>query len=245
VHSRNVTRVRWDASERAQLVQQSQLVLAERPGDPLKDVIAQAMLSLPAARRRKVDGKTVLWIREAVRALPPLSRTMVPSSHGAEAPPSQPVALEVTPVAHAEPAITEPKDSTGPLTAALVESAVDVLVGILTHPRLRLAVRNLLTEPTSPAPDEDKRLVVVAGLPAADAKTVEKTFAGMLPVRIWSVEQTREQLEAIVEDARLVIGMSNLTQAVDSSLSRLGSRYVRNQGGIQGLHKRLAEEAMK
>lgn len=65
-------------------------------------------------------------------------------------------------------------------------------------------------------------------------------------MRPWTTEQTREQLEEIVGEARLVIGMEDhLTQAIESSLRRLGDRYVQNYGGLQGLHTRLAEEAMR
>lgn len=64
LRTRNGTRVRWDAAERALLVEQSRIVLAAKPGESFKDVVAEAMLSLPAERRRKVDTKTVLWVRE-------------------------------------------------------------------------------------------------------------------------------------------------------------------------------------
>lgn len=121
-----------------------------------------------------------------------------------------------------------------------------MLVGILTDPRLRLVLRGLLMQPALSQANDDKRYVVVAGLPPGDAKSVERTFGEMLPMRTWNTEQTREQLEEIVGEARLVIGMQDhLTQAIESSLRRLGDRYVQNYGGLQGLHKRLAEEALK
>lgn len=244
MRTRNVTRVRWDVAERAQLVKQSQIVLSQRPGDSLRDIVTEAMLMLPPERRRKVDTKTVLWIREAVRGLPPLTRDAA-SKPEEEEPASEAVATDQPVAASAGSEDEQPIQSANPVTAALVESAVDVLVGVLTHPRLRMAVRSLLIQPVSSNADGTRGHVVVAGLQPRDAKTVEKTFEGMLPLRTWSNEQTREQLEAIIEDARLVIGMSDLTQAVDHSLSRLGSRYLRNRGGIQELHKRLADEAMK
>lgn len=148
--------------------------------------------------------------------------------------------------AAAEPVVSQPTPTVSPLTTALIDTAVDVLVGILTDPRLKLALRGLLTQPAPSKANDDKRLVLVAGLQPSDAKTVERNYAGMLPVRTWSTDQSREQLEAFVGEARLVIGMQDqLTQAIDSSLRRLGDRYVPNAGGMQGLHKRLAEEAMR
>lgn len=247
MRSRNGTRVRWDASERAQLVQQSQFVLAAKPGESFKDVVAEAMLTLPLERRRKVDTKTVLWVREAVRALPPL-----PDKAASKLPPSAvcaPAAVtqqETLTEAAAEPVVSQPAPAASPLTAALIDTAVDVLVGILSDPRLKLALRELLAQPSPSKANDDKRLVLVAGLQPGDAKTVERNYGGMLPVRTWTTDQTREQLEAYVNEASLVIGMQDqLTQAIESSLRRLGDRYVPNTGGLQGLHKRLAEEAMR
>jgi len=247
MRSRNGTRVRWDANERAQLVQQAQVVLAAKPGESFKDVVAEAMLTLPLERRRKVDTKTVLLIREAVRALPPLPEKAASKSPAPAESVSEGVEQQVKSAgAAAEPVVTQPAPGANPLTAALIDTAVDVLVGILTDPRLKLALRGLLTPPAASKANDDKRLVLVAGLQPGDAKTVERNYEGMLPVRTWTPDQTREQLEAFLGEARLVIGMQDqLTQAIESSLRRLGDRYVPNTGGMQGLHKRLAEEAMR
>lgn len=246
VSLRNITRVRWVASERALLVKQAQVVFAEKPGESIKDVIAEAMLSLPPNRRRKVDTKTVLWVREAVRALPPLLPKPVNNPGTLDAPPETIVAGQPTPTAEptASPAASPPTKSL--LTTVLIESGVEVLVGILSDPRVQLAFRGLLTPSAPTSIATDKRLVVVAGLQASDAKAVKRTYEGMLPVRTWSAEQTREQLEEYIGEARLVIGMQDqLTQAIESSLRRLGDRYVQNHGGLSGLHKRLAEEAIR
>lgn len=246
LHTRNGTRVRWDAAERALLVRQSQIVLAAKPGESLKDVIAEAMLSLPSERRRKVDVKTVAWIREAVRALPPLATKAAPVSDSKVEPAPEALSTQNSPAQDTQTAPSA-APSLSPLAAAVVDSAVGVLVGILTDPRLRLAVRGLLAPSSAASVDNtNKGTVVVVGLQPGDAKTVERTYQGMLPLRTWTVEQTREQLEECVDNARLVIGMQDqLSQAIDSSLRRLGARYVSNHGGMQGLHKRLAEEAMR
>lgn len=246
MRTHNGTRVRWDAAERALLVQQSQIVLAAKPGESFKDIVAEAMLNLPPERRRKIDVKTVAWIREAVRALPPLPTKPAAVSAAAAQSPAEVVKESPPPTREVAtaPTVAQPRS---PLAAALVDSAVDVLVGILTDPRLRLAVRGLLAPPAPATTDSgNKGSVVVVGLQPGDAKTVERTYQGMLPVRTWTHEQTREQLEEYVGNARLVIGMQDqLSQAIDSSLRRLGARYVPNHGGMQGLHKRLAEEAMR
>lgn len=245
VRNRAGTRVRWDDSERALLVQRTQVVLSERPGESFKDLVAEAMRSLPPERQRKLDTKTVLWVREAVRALPPLPGRSEFRATEAANPPSG--ASEVpAPPAEAGAGAMPAGATTVPLASTLIDSGVEILVGILRDPRLRLAVRELLSPPVAAKAESTGGSVVVAGLAPGDAKTVERTYEGMLPLRTWSSEQTREQLDVFVGEARLVIGMQeHLSQAIDSSLRRLGSRYVQVNGGMPALHKRLAEEAMR
>lgn len=161
------------------------------------------------------------------------------------------------------------------LVAGVVEAGVQVLVGILGDPRVKSVFAGLLrsmavdestaaaqgtpgTQGSAPgadgsglrdgsgAPAGDRRWVVVAGLPSEEVSAVERALEGTLPVRFWSSDQPREQLQDWLDDARLVIGMGGfLTPAIESSLQRLGERYVHHGEGIPALYRRLASEALR
>lgn len=144
------------------------------------------------------------------------------------------------------------------MVAALSGAISQIIVNVLTNPEVRKAARDFVSDarprsaaevtaaaiwaPTPPA----RTLIAVVGVTAKDAATLEKEFAGMLPLRTWSPGQGPDQLELLIEEARLVVGVEDgLPQTIVSALVRLGDRYVRHRGGMAALHKRLAEEALR
>jgi hypothetical protein len=138
-----------------------------------------------------------------------------------------------------------------PVVTSLVEAGVQVLLGILADPRITAAVSRLVSAAVVPIEaiesDAGKRqCVVVAGIPSSAISAVEKALNGTLQLRFWSPEQPREQLQQLLPEARLVIGMPDgLSPALESSLHNLGARYVRHDSGIAGLYRRLASEALR
>jgi hypothetical protein len=94
------------------------------------------------------------------------------------------------------------------------------------------------------APTRD--LIVVAGCSADEARSLKKELHGTLPVTFWAADEPRERLLDLLPKAELVIGVSSgLPQTVESSLARLGARYVRHSGGMPALYRRLAEQALR
>lgn len=273
-----ITRVRWNADERKLLLQRSQLLMAEQPGEPIRNVVTQAVQKFDLERRRKVDAKTITWVREEIKKLPPLRRVSAPLPTPAPGAPLAPAAgAEPSPAgpnarsANADPdvngvalassapaALPSPAFPGGQVVAALSGAISQIIVNVLTNPEVRKAARDFVSDarprsaaevtaaaiwaPTPPA----RTLIAVVGVTAKDAATLEKEFAGMLPLRTWSPGQGPDQLELLIEEARLVVGVEDgLPQTIVSALVRLGDRYVRHRGGMAALHKRLAEEALR
>lgn len=218
-----------------------------------------AWLRSEAKRAGSLPSPATVW-----RA-PPSAEASQPGAGDASAP-SPPVA-PVAPVKDdAAPAQAAPPLS--PVMASLVEGGIRVLTGILGDPRLRAAVRELMQEAlTQPGAAEDTRSlessstraevdrqdareggsgpVVVAGCSPEEARELEKELDGALPLTFWTTDAPREQLMDLLPRARLVIGVAErLSQSVESSLTRLGSRYVRHTGGMPALYRRLAELAL-
>lgn len=261
--NRSASRVRWTADERAALVQRAHTLVAQQPGEPMRSIAAQAVSSLPLERRRKLDAKTVEWLRSAVRALPALLPAGALTQDSV--PPAQPAEDVATPTTAPAPGMATPgasnESAASPAVALIANSVVDVLLGVLRDPRLQVAAQAFLANAlagagkSAPASADTvpgaqavakRQLILVAGLSPDEAKAIEKAFAGMLPVKTWGIAQTREQLDDYIAQAHLVIGMQEqLSPSIDSSLRRLGDRYISHRGGIPALHKRLAEEALR
>lgn len=259
--NRNASRVRWTADERATLVQRAQLLIAEQPGEPMRSIASQAISGLPVERRRKLDAKTVEWLRSAVRALPqPMLTSAVAPESVAPAQDEETLATPAPIQSMAAPRAPN-ENAMSPAVALITDGVVAVLLGVLRDPRLHVAAQsflaNALASASKSVPAADgtslatnavgkRELILVAGLSPDEAKSIEKAFAGMLPVKTWGIAQTREQLDEYIAQAHLVIGMQEqLSPSIDSSLRRLGDRYVSHRGGMPALHKRLAEQALR
>ena len=248
-------RVRWTEAERETVVRRCLALRTEFPALTIAKVLAKCQDTLPPERRRPLHPVLRSTLAAEVRNTAPASEAtlLAPSSSaGAEAT-TQVVSPEPAPIAKSEathaPA-TDPSAKQSPQVAAMVETGVQVLLGILGDARIRDAVAKLFSRPSEPSANggEDgtkRRWVVVAGIPSNAVNALTKTVDGAVALRCWSPEQPREQLLELLPDARLVIGMPDgLTPKIESALQSLGSRYVRHHSGVAGLYRRLAEEAM-
>jgi hypothetical protein len=194
------------------------------------------------------------------------------AAHAEGQPPSPPAsaAPSTTSSAGAPPGTAGP--STSPALAHMIEFGVQVITGILGDPRVKAAVSGLFqaqaaTEVAEPAhasgdaagaaelptpelavaPDRPRgEFVVVAGCSALEAKSLAKEVDGTLDVRFWASDEPRERLLELLPGAEVVFGVADgIPKAIESSLSRLGDRYVRHTGSVKGLYRRLAEQAMR
>jgi len=248
-------RVRWTEGERETVVRRCQALRAEFPALTIAGVLAKCQDTLPPERRRPLHPVLRSALAAEVRNTAPASEATLLSPAGpagaessTQAASPEPAPLSDSGATHA-PA-TDPSANQLPQVAALVETGVQVLLGILADPRVKAALANVLSRwPAPPSGraevDSKQRWVVVAGIPSTAIGPVKKALDGAVDLRFWSPEQPREQLLELLPTARLVIGMRDgLTPAVESSLKGLGSRYVRHDSGVPGLYRRLADEAM-
>lgn len=261
---KRTTRVRWTADERAAVVRRAQTLLAEDPGIAVSALFARSQDSLPAERRRRGGAGVHAWLRAEVKRAGPLPSPA--TTWRAEPRP----AADAAPVASAEDAANaKPKadehlpsaaDVRSPLVSSLIEAGVQVVAGILGDTRVRTALLGLLRVASSPPTEADERvgavkeeapghaggdLVVVAGCSPEEAQALKKELGGALEVTFWSPDEPRDRLMEVLPQAGLVIGVaSGLPPTVESSLARLGSRYVRHTAGMPALYRRLAEHAL-
>jgi hypothetical protein len=247
-------RVRWTDEERAALVRRCQTLRVEYPAASIAELLDKSQQTFPLERRRPSNPALRAWlVGELQRAAPAPGEVKVwrPEPVAAASPEPQ-AAAELPPMDDAPAAAQAPTalPAAAPLVASLVEAGVQVLLGILADARIRSAVANLLSAPpataTAGAEDAMRRCVVIAGIPSAEVSAVEKALDGTLQLRFWSPDQSREQLQQLLPEARLVIGMPDgLSPALESSLRNLGARYVRHDSGMPGLYRRLASEALR
>lgn len=248
-------RVRWTEEERDTVVRRCQALRAEFPALTIAKLLARCQDTLPPERRRPLHPVLRSTLAAEVRNSAPVSEAtlLAPSSSaGAEAT-TRVVSPEPAPITESEAthaSAADPSANQAPQVAAMVETGVQVLLGVLADPRVKGALANLLSRLPAPSSgpaevDSKQRWVVVAGIPSTAIGPVKKALDGAVDLRFWSPEQPREQLLELLPTARLVIGMRDgLTPAVESSLKGLGSRYVRHDSGVPGLYRRLADEAM-
>jgi hypothetical protein len=244
-------RVRWTDDERAALVRRCQSLRVEYPAASITELLDKSQAAFPPERRRPSNPAIRSWLAsELQRAAPaPGEARIWRPEPGASAAPE--VRAEAAPAAAVAAAPAEPSAAavaapTSPLIATLVETGVQVLLGILGDERVRGAVATLVAPVPAPVDDAARRCVVIAGIAAAEVAAVEKALDGALELRFWSPDQPREQLQQLLPEARLVIGLpEGLTPALESSLRNLGARYVRHDSGMPGLYRRLASEAMR
>jgi hypothetical protein len=244
--------VRWTEDERAALVRRCRSLRIEHPAASISELLDKGQEALSPERRRTPYTAMRAWIAEelqrAARAPSEVNLALdeVPVTPTDVAPVRAPSAADVPSVT--ESALAKSNATPSPLIASLVEIGVQIVLGILTDSRVRAAVsaHDALPPPAPAEPDDARRCIVVAGIPSSAIEAVEKALNGTLELRFWSPEQPREQLQQLLPDARLVIGMPDgLSPALESSLQRLGTRYVRHSSGVAGLHRRLASEAMR
>ncbi len=248
-------RVHWTEAERTALIRRCQSLRAEFPAIALTELLATGQEILPPERRRPSHAPLRTWLSGELRALAENAeeapRPLAGLANVDAAP--QAVSLEPHPAPESAPT-PEPSATVSPAqtpqVAALVETGVQVLLGILGDPRVKVALERLLARsPESTAIAEEdvskRHWVVVAGIPSTAVGAIQSALDGAVAVRFWSPDQPREQLLEMLPDARLVIGMPDgLTPAAESALQKLGSRYVRHHSGVPGLYRRLAEEAL-
>ena len=261
------TRVRWNADERAAVVHRAQTLLAEDPRLSLKALFNRSQECLPKERRRPGNPSASAWLHQEVKRAGPLPSPATvwrpePATHeAATAAAGDDAAVPAVPAAAAAPMHAVPSAAAAgersPLVALLIESGVQVITGILADSRVRSAIAGLLkgagdagAEPTlhvaptqAEMPQSD--LVVVAGCSADEARSLAHELKGTLAVKFWTSDEPRERLLDLLPSAGLVVGVTaGLPQAVESSLARLGPRFVRHTGTAQALYRRLAEHAL-
>jgi len=195
------------------------------------------------------------------------------AAHAEGSPPSPPASAASTNAPPAGARVGTATASSSPAIVHMIELGVQVVTGILGDPRVRAAVSGLFqpqaaTEVPSAAhpsteaaeaadsptmaelpvaPDRPRgEFVVVAGCSALEAKSLAKEVDGTLDVRFWASDEPRERLLELLPRAEVVFGVADgIPKAIESSLSRLGDRYVRHTGSVKGLYRRLAEQAMR
>jgi len=284
---KRITRVRWNADERAAVVHRAQTLLADDPRLSLKALFSQSQECLPKERRRPSNPSASAWLHQEVKRAGPLpspatvwrperaaqdvesldgNESAAPARSGTAATP--PADATASPRAAGVPSGNAPPANASPLVALLVESGVQVISGILADPRVRQAFANLLSR-GAPAGDAARsaqdgaqdlsqpahwpsqtdtpqaNVVVVAGCSVDEARSLAHELKGTLAVKFWTPDEPRERLLDLLPSAGLVVGVSaGLPQAVESSLARLGPRFVRHTGSAQALYRRLAEHAL-
>lgn len=267
------SRIRWNAEERAAVVRRAQSLVAQNPKLRQSVLFKESQECLPVERRRESSGNAVGWLKaELAKAGPLPSPVTVWRSEAAEG--ADDTLEQATPThastqsrvgasGHAAPDTKGTSANRTVMVDQLVEIGVQLITGILNDARVRTAVSGLFTStgPAAPMPAADPEsaiaetpvaarsrgeFVVVAGCSSAEAKNLAKEVDGALDVRFWASDEPRERLLELLPDAEIVIGVSNgIPRAIESSLSRLGERYIRHTGGVQGLYRRLAEHAMR
>jgi hypothetical protein len=195
-----------------------------------------------------------------------------PQAAHADAPTSPPAAAASSDASSAGARLGTAAASSSPALAHMIELGVQVITGILGDPRVKAAVSGLFqpqaaterassaqaptdaaeapelpTPELAVAPDRPRgEFVVVAGCSALEAKSLAKEVDGTLDVRFWASDEPRERLLELLPGAEVVFGVADgIPKAIESSLSRLGDRYVRHTGSVKGLYRRLAEQAMR
>jgi hypothetical protein len=266
---KRITRVRWSAEERAAVVRRAQTLLAEDPKTTLVSLFTRCQDCLPNERHRPGNPNARSWLQSEIKRAGPLPspvKTWRPEPSAAS-----PERATTPPDADAARAAAAPRTGAGsdrsPVVSLLIDTGIEILTGILADHRVRAAFAGLLEQAAgrNPPPageseggapngsgksDEGaevakRELVVVAGCSAEEAESLAKELKGMLPVTFWASDEPRERLLGLLPNAEIVIGVANgLPQAIESSLARLGTRYVRHTGGVQALYRRLAEHAL-
>lgn len=248
-----ITRVRWSSEERAAVIRRAQSLMAESPRLPSKALFMASQECLPAERHRPSNTAAVAWLQAEIRRAGPLpspaevwrpeqSETVIAGAEPAAVAKQQDTPADVVPAAPS-------------LEALLIETGVRVLTGILSDARVRAAVgaliagslpdRPVIAPDPAAAPEPRSRQVVVAGCSSNEARLLADRLEGSLEVLFWTPEQSREELVDLLPTAGLVVGVSSgLPQAVESSLARLGDRFVLHTGGASALYRRLAEHAL-
>ncbi len=256
---KRITRVRWTADERAAVVRRAQTLLAQDPSVSSSSLFAKSQEGLPSERRRRPSPSVHAWLRNEVRRAGPLpspAETWRPTEGdevgGRNDSPT------FTNVSSGDQRSHQESEPRSPIVEALIQAGVQVLTGILTDARVRLAIWTAIHGDATPSRIDDvvrhassedaskrDRLVVVAGCSTEEAQVLKKKLDGALPLSFWSADAPREQLLRLLPQADLVIGIvDNLPHGVENSLTRLGPRYVRHTGGMPALYRRLAERAL-
>lgn len=267
------SRIRWNAEERAAVIRRAQTLVAANPKLRQSVLFKESQECLPVERRREPFANAVSWLKlELSKAGPLPSPVTVWRPEASEQPPGNhddPSAPPSTVVANAQQNSSPAAVRSPPPPASSLEHFIEIgvlfITGILGDPRVKAAVSGLMShaspapppqaatgsaptpEVEAPAPTSPRgEFVVVAGCSAAEAKSLASEVDGALDVRFWSSDEPRERLLELIPQAEVVIGVANgIPRAIESSLSRLGDRYVRHTGGMKGLYRRLAEHAMR
>lgn len=276
-----VGRIHWTAREKEELLARCQAILNSAPGTPMKEVVSRAQEEFPSARRRTPYPPLLSWVRAELR-----SRAAAAAVPRAEPEPSNgspsdgapatamPEAMAGRGEIHAnasppgdEPVATsnEPPGAAAGRAGSFVEmgiaAGVEILVGILAHPRVREAVQDLLAAaparaaappsaaseplPIAARPGHAELPILIVGVTATQAVELERAYRGTIKLLFWTVEQSPDDLRELVGRAGMVIAIvSAISQAVDSSLSRMAANYVRHTSGLSGLRARLATLAL-
>lgn len=262
---KRITRVRWTSDERAAVISRAQSLLVDSPRLPLRTLFSRSQECLSKERRRPANPGAANWLhKELKQAGPPPSPVTVwrrdeavqSSVHpDTQQGPNAQTEMTDLPQAAVEAAKTSTAPDTTSLTALLVDAGVQVVTGILRDPRVRAAWKALIADgaraadgPTSTPSDGaevQKDKVIVAGCTAEEARVLAHQLQGAIPIEFWTPDEPRERLVELLPHASLVVGVAaGLSQPIESSLARLGHRFVRHRGSMQGLYRRLAEHAM-
>jgi hypothetical protein len=269
-----ISRIRWTSDEKAAVIRRAQSLLAQDPEIKLVSLFVRCQEGLPKDRQRPNNPNARAWLQAEIKRAGPLPEPATiwrpdPSAEPGSDEADHPAASrepEAVPVPPAKPAAVGGAVPAAPaLVSLLVDAGVQVLCGILADPRVHRALAGLAqgrggaapvakvpgngdasrVDAAEPEPEDPRDLVVVAGCTAEEARSLGKELKGTLPVTFWASDEPRERLMELLPKAELVVGVAEgLPQAIESSLARLGGRYVRHTGGMQALYRRLAEHAL-
>ena len=120
-----------------------------------------------------------------------------------------------------------------------IAAGVQMVVGILAHPKVREALQDLLASAQPKAavesadtsrestlrsgpPASPEAPILIVGVTPAQAVELERAYRGTMTLLFWTTEQSPDDLHDLVSRAAMVIAIVNaVSQAVDSSLSRM------------------------